>query len=60
MQDVPARYLAWLWGELQGASANVDREKWLLLPEHSRRSVKVANYIFNSKAAIELEIGEKI
>ncbi len=44
MQDVPAKYLAWIW-----------EQPWL-----EKKYIKVYNYIFNNKEAIELELGEKI
>jgi len=45
MQDVSANYLAWLWDQ-----------DWIKLPKFE----KLYNYIYNSKEAIELELGRKI
>lgn len=56
LQDVPARYLAWLWGDgLHEHSGNGD-----LTPSWLNEKRKLANYIWNSKSAIELELGESL
>jgi hypothetical protein len=60
LDDVPARYLVWLWREgLQDeyGRSNVYKEE---LPDWMKSKAKLANYIWNSKQALEMEIGESI
>jgi hypothetical protein len=60
MQDVPARYLRWLWteGEIKDYSKtipehDIDKQRlWIL------EKVKLANYIWNSREALEQELGD--
>lgn len=56
MQDVPASYLAWLWRDgLRQFSGGGELE-----PQHVNEKRRLANYIWNSKAALELETGETL
>lgn len=56
LQDVPASYLAWLWRDgLREFSRNYNRDT-----EPVPERTALANYIWNSKSAIEQEIGETL
>lgn len=55
LQDVPASYLAWLWRDGVHEYSGPDE-----LPGYLNEKRKLANYIWNSKSAIEQEIGETL
>ncbi len=59
LQDVPPRYLQWLWGELK-VDGYHKASVGPVLPEHISVKVKLANYIWNSKSALEQELGESL
>jgi len=57
MQDVPASYLRWLWEEgLRPLSKDYGDGP----PPGYAERIKLANYIWNSKEAIEQELGEPL
>lgn len=60
LQDVPPRYLVWLWqdGGLNMFSKNLPTDQIHLYKQQVVDKVKLANYIWNSKEAIEQEIGD--
>lgn len=54
LQDVPASYLEWLWGDgLHEFSRNWENSP----PASIQQKTMLSNYIWNSKAAIEQELG---
>lgn len=57
MQDVPASYLAWLWRD---GLRDYSRSRPDGIPAFVRDKTLVANYIWNSKSAIEQELGETL
>ncbi len=61
LQDVPAKYLQWLFGELEkdGYGKVVTEEQLNKMPISFKDKYKLYNYIFNSYDAIQMEIGEK-
>lgn len=59
LQDVPASYLRWLWNELKADNFH-KASVGPVLPDHISVKVKLANYIHNSRAAIEQELGETL
>ena len=59
LQDVPPSYLEWMWNELQ-ANGYHKASVGPVLPEKIDPKIKLANYIWNSKEAIEMELGRKI
>lgn len=59
MQDVPARYLQWLWNDgMKDFSRNIKPED--KFPEWTVDKTKLANYIWNSQDAIAQETGEEL
>lgn len=64
LQDVPARYLAWLWRDgLREYSQNrpgLTENSTIDMPHALFDKYRLANYIHNSKSAIEQEIGETL
>lgn len=59
LQDVPARYLAWLWASFEPEYRR-GRELRPADPEWLKVKQKLANYIWNSREAIEQETGEML
>lgn len=57
LQDVPASYLGWLWGEIKEYSKGFENPN---VPMSFKEKVMLANYIWNSKSALELELGHEI
>lgn len=62
LQDVPARYLAWLYGELRNEGFNkpMNREEAAGIPHYIMDKIKLANYIYNAQDAIAQETGETL
>lgn len=63
LQDVPARYLAWLWGELKADGYHRARQPHEIhagLPVKVQVKIKLANYIWNSQDAIAQETGDTL
>lgn len=60
LQDVPPSYLEWLWGELRKDGYNSITTQAALTDVSFQPRIKLANYIHNSKSAIEQELGHAI
>lgn len=62
LQDVPARYLAWLYGELrnEGFNRSLTLEQIAKESPHFLNKVELANYIYNAQDAIAQETGESL
>ena len=59
MQDVPASYLRWLWNDgLRDYSKHMGDNP--ITPFSFKDKTMLANYIWNSKEAIEQELGESL
>lgn len=61
LQDVPAHYLRWLWtdGGFRQYSRSYTEIAEITFPNRSiHDKVKLANYIWNSREAIEQELGD--
>lgn len=60
LQDVPASYLAWMYGQLRADGYNNPTALAALTDPAFQDRIKLANYLHNSKEALELELGHEI
>lgn len=60
LQDVPAKYLVWLWNELRADGYCKQRELRPTDPPWVAAKQKLANYIWNSQDALAQETGETL